>query len=73
MTTPNFRLGFNSGGSSASVNHLHFQVWYAVQCSIVSMAARVFLLFLFSPLAFAFTHVKKTVQVLKLMIVCVPE
>lgn len=23
---PGFRLGFNSGGSSASVNHLHFQV-----------------------------------------------
>ncbi|CAM9780787.1 unnamed protein product [Laminaria digitata] len=25
---PGFRLGFNSGGSSASVNHLHFQCWY---------------------------------------------
>ncbi|CAM9723687.1 unnamed protein product, partial [Sphacelaria rigidula] len=24
-TSGNFRLGFNSGGSSASVNHLHFQ------------------------------------------------
>lgn len=23
---PGFRLGFNSAGSSASVNHLHFQV-----------------------------------------------
>lgn len=26
MSSPGFRLGFNSGGSSASVNHLHFQV-----------------------------------------------
>ncbi|CBJ28200.1 conserved unknown protein [Ectocarpus siliculosus] len=25
---PGFRLGFNSAGSSASVNHLHFQCWY---------------------------------------------
>lgn len=24
--TPGFRLGFNSAGSSASVNHLHIQV-----------------------------------------------
>ena len=24
---PGYRLGFNSGGSSASVNHLHFQVY----------------------------------------------
>eukprot|EP00904_Undaria_pinnatifida_P008760 jgi/Undpi1/5013/HiC_scaffold_19.g08365.m1 len=28
MDDPGFRLGFNSGGSSASVNHLHFQCWY---------------------------------------------
>eukprot|EP00903_Cladosiphon_okamuranus_P017947 g16514.t1 len=25
---PGFRLGFNSAGSSASVNHLHIQCWY---------------------------------------------
>ncbi|CAM9605342.1 unnamed protein product [Scytosiphon promiscuus] len=28
MVDPGFRLGFNSAGSSASVNHLHFQCWH---------------------------------------------
>ncbi|CAN0142248.1 unnamed protein product, partial [Hapterophycus canaliculatus] len=28
ITDPGFRLGFNSAGSSASVNHLHFQCWH---------------------------------------------